>query len=95
MGATVEPKQLKWGVYVWRNADGSTLSDSEGNVLSMNGWKGDLAAMRKMRDAATYYGSGDGTIAFIPGGRKVSKSEWEDQMEAFIDGEPIPGDVDG
>lgn len=95
MGVTVEPKNLSWGVYVWRNADGTTLSDSDGNVLSLPGMKGDLAAMRSMREAATYYGSGDGNIAFIPGGRQVTQSEWEDQMEAFIDGDPIPGDIDG
>lgn len=95
MAVTVEHKNLPWGVYVWRNADGSTLSNSDGEVLSLEGFKGDLAKMRSMRKAAEYYGSADGSLAFIPGSRKISRSEWEDQMEAFIDGEPIPGDIDG
>jgi len=95
MAVTVEHKNLDWGVYVWRNADGTTLSNSDNEVLSLAGFKGDLEKMRLMREAAAYYGSPDGSLAFIPGGRKISQSEWEDQMEAFIDGEPIPGDIDG
>ncbi|MCA1799831.1 MAG: hypothetical protein LC650_00870 [Actinobacteria bacterium] len=87
-------KNLPYGVYVWRNADGSTLSDSEGNILSLNGIKNDLNCIKKMRDAATALGSGDGQPAFIPGSRQVSDSEYEDQMEAFKDGDPIPGDYD-
>lgn len=90
----VVPKNLPWGTYVWRCADGAPLSDDDGNVLSMDGFKGDLEAMRKMRDAATALGYGDGKVAFLPGSRKISHSEWEDQMEAFIEGRPIPGDVE-
>jgi hypothetical protein len=88
------PKNLPWGTYVWRNADGTALSDGEGRVLSLDGFKGDLVAIQKMRRAAAHYGSADGDLAFIPGSRKISDSEWEDQMAAFIDGDPIPGDID-
>ena len=90
----VIPKNVPYGVYVWRNADGTTLSDSEGNVLSMNGLKNDLRCIKMMRDAATALGSGDGKPAFIPGSRQISQSEWEDQMEALKNGEEIPGDYD-
>lgn len=93
--ATTIPKNVVWGVYVWRNADGTALSNSNGEVLSLDGFRGDLAAMNAMREAAAYYGSADGQPAFIPGSGQVSQSEWEDQMEAFIDGRPIPGDIDG
>jgi phage portal protein BeeE len=90
----VVPKNLPWGVLVWQNADGTALSDSEGNVLSMDCFKGDLEALRKMRVAATHYGSGDGRPAFLPGSRKISQMEWESQMEQFINGDPIEGDID-
>jgi len=93
-GVKVIPKNVQWGVYVWRNADGSALSDSEGRLLSLEGFKGDLAAMKKMRDAAAYYGSADGSLAFMPGHAQVTDSEHDDQMEAFIDGKHIPGDID-
>lgn len=90
---TVEKPNVEWGVFVWQNADGTALSDGEGRVLSMNGYKGDLDAVRQMRDAATALGSGDGNLAFIPGSKKVSDAEHDDQMEAFIEGRPIPGDI--
>lgn len=87
-------KNLPWGVYVWRCASGRVLSDEDGNVLNMPGFKGDLNAIKQMRTAATYYGEGDGKPAFLPGSRRVSDSEYEDQMEALIEGNDIPGDID-
>jgi len=87
-------KNLPWGVYVWRCADGRVLSNNRGDVLSMDGFKGDLEALRKMRDAATALGHGDGKPAFLPGSRQISESEWEDQMDAMIAGDDIPGDID-
>lgn len=90
---TIEHPDVEWGVYVWQNADGTALSDDEGRVLSMNGYKGDLNAVRQMRDAAKAFGSGDGNLAFIPGSRQVTDSEYEDQVEAFREGRPIPGDI--
>lgn len=90
----VVPKNLPWGVYVWRCEDGKVLANNNGDVLSMNGFKGDLEAMRKMRDAATALGYGGGKVAFLPGSRQISQSEYEDQMEAMLDGKDIPGDID-
>jgi hypothetical protein len=84
---------LPWGVYVWQCADGRVLANNNGDVLSMNGFKGDLEAVRKMRDAATALGHGDGKAAFLPGSRKISQSEYEDQMAAYLDGDDIPGDI--
>lgn len=91
---TVVPKNLPWGVYVWRCEDGRVLSNNNGDVLSMNGFKGDLLAIQKMRDAATALGHGKGKAAFLPGSRQISQSEWEDQMAEYISGNPIPGDID-
>jgi hypothetical protein len=51
-------------------------------------------ALEKMRQAAEYYGIFDGRAAFLPGRRKISQSEYEDQMEAYLDGREIPGDID-
>lgn len=88
------PKNAEWGVYVYVNADGSALSDSEGRVLSMNGYQYDPEAIKKMKAAGAHYGSLGGKVAFIPGSRQVSDNEHDDQMEAFIDGREVPGDLD-
>lgn len=77
---------------MWQCRDGKVLASSDGDVLSMDGFKGDLEAVRKMRDAATSLGYGDGRCAFLPGSRKISQSEYEDQMSAFVEGRPIPND---
>jgi hypothetical protein len=92
--AKVLPKQADWGVYVYMNADGSALSDSEGRVLSMNGVKGDREAIKQMKVAGASLGSLGGKVAFIPGSRQVSDYEHDDQMEAFIEGDDVPGDLD-
>jgi phage portal protein BeeE len=91
---TIVPKNLPWGVYVWRCKDGSPLSDGRGNVLSLNGFKNDLAAIAKMRDAATALGHGDGQPAFLAGSRQISEMEYEYQMEQFLEGKEIEGDYD-
>lgn len=87
------PKNVPHGVWVWRLPNGRLLCDSDGNYLSMNGWIGDLEAVRKMRAAAAYYGYPEGEPVFAAGREKVSQSTYEDQMEAFIEGWDIPGDV--
>lgn len=90
----VIPKNLPWGVLVWQTESGHILSNSNGDVLSMECFKGDLQAIQKMRDAATHYGHGNGRPAFLPGRRKISQSEYEDQMAEYLAGNEIPGDID-
>ena len=88
------PKNLPWGVLVWQTKSGHVLSNSNGDVLSVECFKGDLNALTKMREAASYYGHGDGRPAFLPGRRKISQSEYEDQMAEYLAGNEIPGDID-
>lgn len=92
--ATIIPKDLPWGVLLWRLPDGKIFCDREGNYLSVECFKGDLAAVEKMRLAATYYGAFEGQTVFLAGRRKISQSEWEDSMEEMIDGKPLHGDID-
>jgi hypothetical protein len=94
MKTTVIPKNLPWGVLVWQDHEGRIVANKEGDVLSVECFKGDLHALEKMRQAAEYYGIFNGRAAFLPGRRKISQSEYEDQMEAYLDGREIPGDID-
>lgn len=91
---TLIPNQSKWGVYLWELPDGTFLGDSDGNYLSIDAWIGDLTAIKKMRQAAAGYGFPEGNVKFAPGRQRITQSEYEDQMEAFIEGDPIPGDTD-
>jgi hypothetical protein len=91
---TVIPKNLPWGVLVWQDSEGRIVANREGDVLSVECFKGDLKALERMRQAAEYYGIFGGRAAFLPGRRKISQSEYEDQMAEYLDGNPIPGDID-
>ena len=84
---------LPYGVLVWMLPDGKFLKNANGEYLSLNAHKGDLMAVKKMRDAAAYYGYPEGQTIFFPGRSQATQSEWEDQMEAMIDGKPIPFDI--
>lgn len=90
----VIPKRADWGLYVYVNADGTALSDGDGRILSMNGERDDQGAIEQMKVAGAYYGSLGGKVAFIPGSRQVTDTERDDQMEAFLDGKDVPGDLD-
>jgi hypothetical protein len=92
--AQIIPKDLPWGVLLWQLPDGKLFTDQYGNHLSVECFKGDLAAVEKMRFAATYYGAPEGRTVFAAGRRKISQSEWEDSIEEMLDGKPLHGDID-
>lgn len=91
---TVIPSTSKRGVYLWELPSGKLLGDKDGNYLSIDAWIGDLNAISKLRQEASICGFPDGRPVFWPGRQKVSQSTYEDQMEAFIEGNHIPGDID-
>lgn len=77
----------QYGVWCWELPNGRLLSDGEGNYLSLNGLKDDLRCMMKLRRAAASYGYAQGKPVFKVGKRKVTDSEWEDQMERMKNGD--------
>jgi hypothetical protein len=79
-----------FGVCLWVMPDGSTLGDEEGRMLSLQGNINDLRIEKKMQDAAKYWAGESallGKATWIPGARKVSDAEAEDQRERFEQGE--------
>ena len=91
--STIVHNNLPWGVLLWRLPEGGFLGDADGNYLSVECFKGDLAAVNNMRAAASHYGYPEGETVFMPGRGKATQSEWEDQFAAMLDGDPIPGDI--
>jgi hypothetical protein len=84
---------LKIGLCLWQLPDGTYIQDSDGNYLCAEGFMCDLVVEAKMRRAAEICGVTVGQIRWLPGFRKITHSEWEDQMERLIDGK-IPDVVD-
>lgn len=78
-----------WGVCLWRMPDGAFLGDDEGRFLSAQGALYDWMIESKMRKAAVSYlgeEARSGKPFWMPGSRKVSDSEAEDQMERLLEG---------
>lgn len=92
------PKNLPYGVLVWETREGHYLADGEGNYLSIEATPLDMEdydrKCQKMGEAAAYYGYAAGRPVFLAGRKKVTHSEYEDQMEAMLDGKDIPGDIE-
>lgn len=89
---SVRPK-TKVGVCLWE-FDGKYLSNGEDSFLSMEGIIGDPVVEDKMRKAAHYWtGISLGKPVWLPGYRKVTDAEYDDQMARFLDGQ-IPDPID-
>lgn len=75
-----------FGVCIWIMPDGLPLSDGDG-VLCAEGPVGDKAIENRVAEAAKYWtGSTEGYVTWVPGARKVTQSEREDQQERLAAG---------
>jgi hypothetical protein len=75
-----------YGVCLWIMPDGLPLTDGEG-VLCAEGLVGDESLELRVAEAAKYWtGSEDGVIRWVPGARKVSSDERDDQAERLAAG---------
>lgn len=82
-----------FGVCVWKLEDGSYLG-MDGEFLCAEGRMYDPNIEASMKEAAEHYLPGnDGKPHWMQDARKVTQSEWEDQMARAQDGE-IPDWVD-
>jgi hypothetical protein len=75
-----------FGVCIWIKEDGLPLSDGDG-ILSAEGMVNDPAIEKRVAEAAKYWtGSEAGYVRWIPGARKISASERDDQAERLANG---------
>jgi hypothetical protein len=83
-----------FGVCLWRLPDGTYIQNDNGDYLCAQGVVGNLKSERQMVAAAASLGITEGKPFWLPAFRKISQSEWEDQMEALLDGRmPDPVDI--
>lgn len=84
---TIDDPDMKWGICVWQLSDGTYVQDEDGNYLSAGPAElYDRRVMKNMYAAARSLGLKEGKPFWLPGFRKISQSEWEDQMERLQDG---------
>lgn len=89
----VDQEDLAFGICVWQFPDGSYLQNDQGDYFSAQGPVYDIVVEKKMRDSVKTMGITNGKPFWLPGMRKITNSEWEDQMERLQDGK-IPDPVD-
>lgn len=91
---TIDDPDMEWGICVWQLPHGGYVQDDEGNYLSAGPAKlYDKKVMENMVRAARSLGLKEGKPFWLPGFRKITTSEWEDQMERLMDGK-VPDAAD-
>ncbi len=92
--AIKEIQETKYGVYVWEMPDGKIVADDDLNWLNIPSVQGDLNKVGKLTDAVRYYGIVEGRAVFLPGRRRVTDKEFEEQkMRVKLGLTPDPFDA--
>lgn len=87
-------EETNLGVYVWAMPDGRPVGDDEGHFLNIPSVKGDQTKIELLRSAARHYGVEEGRPVFLPGRRRVTDEEFEEQKARQAAGlVPDPYDV--
>lgn len=76
----------EWGVYIWQLPDGHLFHDGNGNFCSIQAYKGDLDAIKKLADFARANGQPEGRPWWHAGGRHVSEEEYSEQVDRLKQG---------
>ena len=79
-------KQYDWGLYVWIRENGKPFLDEEGNILNIPSKKNDEEQIKKLREAATYWGEPNGYPVFYPGLGRISDEEHSEQVDRMKQG---------
>lgn len=89
----MEVPDYQTGLCLWQTTNGGYVMDSDQNYLNCFGKVGDPIIEMKMAEAAKSIGITGGKALWLPGFRRVTQSEWEDQMAELMEG-GIPDPVD-
>lgn len=81
----IEP-DAEYGLYVWRKESGGIFGDGEGNFMNIPARKYDLDAIKRISEAASYYGAGPGTAVFMAGVTRISDEEHSVQLDRMKQG---------
>ncbi len=86
------PPNQRW-VCLWQDEEGRFVVNQDGEFLCAESLKfGDKEVERKMRQAAKYYGIEGGRPVWQRG-RKITKTEYETQVERLLAGK-IPDEIE-
>lgn len=75
-----------FGTYIWVKANGKPFTDGDNNVLSIESYKNDHERVKKLMDAAAYYGEAEGQAVFYPNTRQISDETHSEQIDRMKQG---------
>jgi len=75
-----------FGTYIWVKANGKPFTDGDNNVLSIESMKNDHERVKKLMDAAAYYGEAEGQAIFYPNTRQISDETHSEQIDRMKQG---------
>lgn len=81
-----EVNEEKYGVYLWEMPNGQYVGDEDQNFLSISSMFGDMKRVAALRRAVASYGIIAGQAKFLPGRRKVTDEEYEEQVDRMKSG---------
>lgn len=86
-------RETNLGMYVWQLPDGTFLADGP-NVLNIESMYGDIVRIANLAAAARNVGFSEGEAVFLPGRRRVTDWELDDQIQRSVQGlVPDPLDI--
>lgn len=83
---SVVENNADYGLYVWKTEDGRIFGDGEGNFMNIPARKYDLVAIKRITEAAAYYGAGPGKASFMAGVTRISDEEHSVQVDRMKNG---------
>lgn len=83
---TIMDKNYDWGIYVWQKSNGKWFTDGEGNILNIPSYKNDESQIKKLKEAAAYYGDAEGKAIFFAGMGRVTDEEYSEQIDRMKSG---------
>jgi len=82
----VKEEYSDFGTYIWVKANGKPFTDGDNNVLSIEAYKNDHERVKKLMDAAAYYGEAEGQAIFYPNTRQISDETHSEQIDRMKQG---------
>jgi hypothetical protein len=82
----VKEEYSDFGTYIWVKSNGKPFTDGDNNVLSIEAYKNDHERVKKLMDAAAYYGEAEGQAIFYPNTRQISDETHSEQIDRMKQG---------
>lgn len=83
----------EYGLYVWKLPNGQLFEDDRGNTLNVPSMKYDISKMKKLAEAAAYYGKPEGEAVFMAGVGRATDDQRREDVERMAQGLTPYGDT--